>query len=282
MNEWELLEIAPTEDVKSVKRAYAKKIKTIDPSTEPECFQQVREAYEYLLDYGIHYVGDEEVDENDSPDDDFGSTALENSEIESREFENTEVQHAEVKNIVLDPPIFNQTNLSEEVEAHTNQVNSECFDPDEIADKFIQDLHNLYENYDSMELHQWVSILNGDELQYLEVNDLLRFQIFGFFLGKLEDVVDAKDSLAMLINKLPRGMDDIIKYYADYFDWKNTELLLSRYYDHKQMQLLTMFYTEAVKHDAVTTPTKKENKMGVFFIWISLFLLMKFVRTFFE
>ncbi len=60
MSEWSLFGLEPTSDKRAIKRAYAKLIKTVDPATEPKRFQEVREAYDYLLNYGRYYV-DEEI-----------------------------------------------------------------------------------------------------------------------------------------------------------------------------------------------------------------------------
>jgi len=45
---WSTLEIEPTEDKKSIKKAYAKKLKSCKPEKDPEGFKKLREAYDYL------------------------------------------------------------------------------------------------------------------------------------------------------------------------------------------------------------------------------------------
>jgi curved DNA-binding protein CbpA len=39
---WEILELAPTEDERSIKRAYAKKLKAVHPEDDPEGFKPLR------------------------------------------------------------------------------------------------------------------------------------------------------------------------------------------------------------------------------------------------
>jgi len=45
---WSTLEIEPTDDKRSIKKAYAKKLKFCKPEKDPEGFKKLREAYEYL------------------------------------------------------------------------------------------------------------------------------------------------------------------------------------------------------------------------------------------
>jgi hypothetical protein len=86
MTEWQLLDLHPVNDKRAIKRAYAKKIKTIDPTSQPGLFQEVREAYEYLCDYGRHYVDDNpsiEIEEPSVQFDDFEQPP--NESVEKRE-----------------------------------------------------------------------------------------------------------------------------------------------------------------------------------------------------
>ena len=49
---WNILALdGQPEDTKSVKRAYAKRLKAIDPATDPEAFQNLRQAYETALNW---------------------------------------------------------------------------------------------------------------------------------------------------------------------------------------------------------------------------------------
>jgi hypothetical protein len=49
MTAWTELGIAPTKDAKAIRRAYAARLRTLDPDKEPAAFQRLRQAYEQAL-----------------------------------------------------------------------------------------------------------------------------------------------------------------------------------------------------------------------------------------
>ena len=49
MNIWEILGIEPTDDMRMIKRAYAKKCKIYHPETHPEEFQLLHQSYKKAL-----------------------------------------------------------------------------------------------------------------------------------------------------------------------------------------------------------------------------------------
>lgn len=51
MNIWSLLEIEATSDIRTIKRAYASKLKTTRPDEQPEAFQELHYAYKAALNY---------------------------------------------------------------------------------------------------------------------------------------------------------------------------------------------------------------------------------------
>lgn len=55
MDEWKLLGIKPTDDIKIIKRAYAAKSKEVHPEEHPEEFRALHEAYETALSFARTY-----------------------------------------------------------------------------------------------------------------------------------------------------------------------------------------------------------------------------------
>lgn len=45
---WKILGIDPTDDLRAIKRAYAKKVRENNPEEDPDSFQSIRNAYEYV------------------------------------------------------------------------------------------------------------------------------------------------------------------------------------------------------------------------------------------
>jgi hypothetical protein len=59
---WDILRIEPTDDLRAVKRAYARQLKSNSPEDDPEAFQQLRRAYEearWLAESGYAELDDE-------------------------------------------------------------------------------------------------------------------------------------------------------------------------------------------------------------------------------
>jgi hypothetical protein len=75
---WAVLGIAPTDDTKAVKKAYAVRLKQVRPDEDPAGFQRLREAYEWALKYGVvwakHHL-EESDDEDDFESDDIDDDA---------------------------------------------------------------------------------------------------------------------------------------------------------------------------------------------------------------
>lgn len=51
MSHWNILGISPTNEIKDIKRAYAKKLKAARPDENPHAFQALYQAYQFALDY---------------------------------------------------------------------------------------------------------------------------------------------------------------------------------------------------------------------------------------
>jgi len=73
---WDELGIAPCEDPKAIRRAYAARLKLLDPDREPDAFARLRQAYERALDASRHGGPARAFAQQDaSPTNDAGSAA---------------------------------------------------------------------------------------------------------------------------------------------------------------------------------------------------------------
>lgn len=66
---WQVLGIAPTDDERAIKRAYAAQLKHNKPDKHPEGFRQLREAYEQALDIRLYYADFIDADDDESEED---------------------------------------------------------------------------------------------------------------------------------------------------------------------------------------------------------------------
>ena len=80
---WAMLKIAPTNDLKVIKRAYATQLKAHRPEDNAEHFQRLREAYEWACQIGVHCLNDDE-EEDDYDDDDDAYDDDEHREVKLR------------------------------------------------------------------------------------------------------------------------------------------------------------------------------------------------------
>lgn len=61
MNYWSILGIQPTNNLKDIKRAYAKQSKVYHPEDDPENFQRLQKAYQETLAWQKSHSGNEDV-----------------------------------------------------------------------------------------------------------------------------------------------------------------------------------------------------------------------------
>ena len=61
MNFWSILGIQPTNNLKDIKRAYAKQSKVYHPEDDPENFQRLQKAYQEALAWQKSHSGNEET-----------------------------------------------------------------------------------------------------------------------------------------------------------------------------------------------------------------------------
>ncbi len=66
---WAMLDIAPTSDLKVIKRAYATQLKAHRPEDNAEHFQRLREAYDWACRIGVHWADVEDEDEYENNED---------------------------------------------------------------------------------------------------------------------------------------------------------------------------------------------------------------------
>lgn len=269
MNEWSLFEIEPTSDKRAIKRAYAKLIKTIDPAKEPQRFQKVREAYDYLLDYGRFYVEEESVElsENAATEeqDDEQLTQVEASkdysqlssqalthtepdvpqETESKKGDISVVDQLSLDEVILEEPV--EDNFVEQKIAldsgQTQLVYSGIeFQSQELAtdfqhktsyqsaNEFIEKLTKLFNSGSTVEKSDWINLIEDEEFQFFDVIELLRVDVFGFLVEQIENNMEVGNQPEKLKFKLLK------ERLPKDFDWLTK--YLAEHFDWKNTELI--------------------------------------------
>lgn len=208
---WELLGIEPTNDVTTIKRAYAKKLKVYHPEEDPEGYQKLREAYDYAVQLAKRQAAVEpeqeeiEVEENDwdtsypydeAQEDDEDSDDLVNDEAEEDDVDddedaddgNYEINRALINHVYLDRTYgFNHS--EEERETYTGlprQVNLDWtdghFDESMLVDRFLQRVDALYHHYESrISVEEWTELLNDDIIWNVQQKGILSYSLLTYF-----------------------------------------------------------------------------------------------------
>jgi len=62
---WHILGLEPTNDKKLIKKAYAKKLKSVSPEDDPDGFQELRSAYEWAMGFSGNSLPDTHDEQNE-------------------------------------------------------------------------------------------------------------------------------------------------------------------------------------------------------------------------
>ncbi|MDF2543078.1 MAG: hypothetical protein K0S47_2796 [Herbinix sp.] len=215
MDKWVILEIQPTADISTIKKAYAKQLRLHHPEDDPKGYQQLREAYDQALQYAKHQA--KTVVKEESYETRKADVELKESKLElSREADITligkkfEVTRDEVDN----KP--NEYKLLEKQESKDNTTNTEKYDDNRNVDGNIP--NDGYDNKKSFEL---------------DYNDK------SIDKTSLKDGIDERIRKEQLIHDFLRKVEQLYFNFFDRIEIKNWEQLLN---DEVMWQLDTKEY----------------------------------------
>jgi hypothetical protein len=193
---WSLLELSQTDDKKEVKRAYAKKLKLIDSQTNPEAFQQLREAYEQA----VYFVESQ------------AALQLERTQTDYEASSNYEES-------------FSSAEIKQQNEVDLDQQD-DVFDPYPMAQDIMNQVADLYEDLGSRnKLEAWRVIFEDQALLDVEVLSVLRYWVFEFVAERL-GATDWGEATPKTINR------EIVRYLNQVFTWEQEQLSLAEFYPH--------------------------------------------------
>ena len=211
MNCWQILELAPTDDNKAIKRAYAKLLKQLNPELEPEKFQTLHEAYQQAL------IGRKTAVE---------TIAVENTVVETID------QHQ--RPLDANPPA--STNERPHLDEYDDGAGYSPAEFDQDIHNYMCDLAQAFNlsqqstNYKNLE--NWRVFFTHPILIDLDAKNRLSDQVFEFFAEVTRYQTDTE--LMGLIQQ-------VLKHYDEIFHWSEDELRLERFFQGEDIDRLMAY-----------------------------------------
>ncbi|UAA40619.1 J domain-containing protein [Paraneptunicella aestuarii] len=247
MNCWEVLGIAPTDNEREIKRAYAKLLRDCHPEDEPEKFQRLNEAYQAALSYEFSESHNEDA-------------ILEQTGDDSNNDSFDKVQEDEEQG----------SQWIAEIEPVTEQ---EVYLKDKI-EQFLASLTELLDNSRTDD-GDWKALFNNELMQSSECRQLLSYQVFKLLAGHL---CHSREDWSP--SNLP---DYVVPEFARIFDWQGQELELSKAFSLEEMD--AVFYaaygSAAINQKAeYIAPQENRTKRVIKFVaYAALWLFMLSIFT---
>lgn len=247
MNCWEILGIAPTDNERDIKRAYAKLLRDCHPEDEPEKFQSLNEAYQAALNYDFSESHDKHQGlehTTDNPGNNSSGEVLNDDEQGSQWI------------TALEPETEQEVYLKDKIE------------------QFLASLTGLLNNTRTND-DNWKAVFNNELMQSSECRQLLSYQVFKLLAGHLCHSREDWEPIYI--------PDYVIPEFARIFDWQGQELELSKAFSLEEMD--AVFYAaygsaainEKAENIAPGNRTKRIIKF-VAYAAVWLFMLSIFTR----
>ncbi|MFF0830226.1 tetratricopeptide repeat protein [Brevibacillus sp. NPDC003359] len=154
MNIWRILDIEPTDDISTIKKAYAKKLKLHHPEDDPDGYQQLREAYDRAI-----------------------KMAKQREKKQKAEVTFTADTEAPIQTEEDTPILTVQHRLSfQHIDATLDRN-----DPVEEIDTFMEQVKALYDDFPSrINPENWTKLLRSDLVWNIHQNRIVSDRLFHF------------------------------------------------------------------------------------------------------
>ncbi|MFD3257983.1 tetratricopeptide repeat protein [Paenibacillus lentus] len=226
MTNWQRLGIDPTNDIKMIKRAYAKQLQIYHPEDDAEGYQALREAYDRALKIAKqHGLKKDFIELKDIEQEELQEQVeQEGQEEQEEQAEHAEGEHPEedARAVILPPRL--------PVELHIESLESEPDEPEagcQTVDEFIGQAIALYDHFPSrISSNAWVELLNTK----------VTWNIFNKeeISERLLEVLETRRFLPQEIWKLLEG----------FFGWKFEMKERWSEYEHPKVYRFLEYYTK--------------------------------------
>lgn len=295
MNCWEILEVEPTDNQRSIKRAYAKKLKVTHPEDDASQFQALQEAFEHAIYLAQNtYFEIPEARQPQSLPVDTDSQRIseprlvnsmdvkgEHTDRETRT-ENDAQQQAglspeatvQVPDAMLDEK--ESLNESSAIDERFEQEAASEFDGPEL----FQLIESFWDNFCALmdapdkrrDENAWYPLLNHSALGSIDSKQQLSFRVF----DALADLILSQRKVSEKEGVIPQKIRWLL---ADIFDWQSDELTLAEHYEPEALEHV---FVALYGKDAANNPENHEsrwrylwNQVKMVMLWILIFVAMK-------
>lgn len=218
MDCWQYLEIEPTNDIRVIKKAYAKRLKLTKPDEKPEEFQELHNAYQYA-----QYL------------------ARNNERLAAQADVHVDIQDENQENLVSDEQLFAPL---EENEQQSHEQSSAPQNAEELEEESGPQEYIYKAEMD--EVHQKiVELLASPSLlgkrynwEFLETHELILDFQFNQYLGltifsEISKLWSMKRPLSYNYSKMPKH---ILNYLDGIFSWDSNREMLYHYFGYELVE----------------------------------------------
>lgn len=251
MNWWNVLEISYDSDLKTIKKAYAKLLKSSNPEDDAEGYQRLREAYDAAVKYSKknrEFINDN-LDKNIINKVDINK----NEENKSESYSNEQI-------------IF-KSNL--DINEIYNERQDTKIDLNEQVKQFLNRLNEIYNDmYLRTDLAVWEELLNSDVIWNVNSFPIIEDEIFNFlsknkylpaqiwtklndnFTWSKNEIKLCDEHSALIVDKFLKNLKVPNKLKYDYIRSINPEIADEYLYERQQAEeaLKDKKYVKAYKH----------------------------------
>ncbi|KMZ43594.1 MULTISPECIES: tetratricopeptide repeat protein [Bacillales] len=244
MNIWRILDIDPTEDISTIKKAYAKKLKLHHPEDDPEGYQQLREAYDLAIKMAKKGQGKPKAE----------VTSIADAEPPVQPEEDTPIltvprrlsfQHIDAAPDRHDPVEQIDTFIEEDPSILTVprrlsfqhiDATPDRNDPIEQIDSFMEQVKALYNDFPSrINPESWAKLLRSDFVWNIHLRRIVSDRLFHFLHEH---------------HHLPKSVWLILE---DGFQWR--ELIQEPFYMDKHSKIFCQYYLKQLDHPGLRFDT---------------------------